>query len=182
MGDSIAAMTPDHAVLFRGFLLPPFVQEHSTTRRVIEAIPAEKGDFRPDAVSRTTLELAWHIVSAEHRFLTAVCAGAFEFAPIPQPEDARDPAGMAAWFDRTFAASRAQVEALPGEQLARVMDFRGLFSLPAVAFVQIAMSHTIHHRGQLSVHLRTMGATVPSIYGETYELAQARLAREAKPS
>ena len=52
--------------------------------------------------------------------------------------------------------------------------------MPAVAFVQIAMNHTIHHRGQLSVHLRAMGAAVPSIYGETYEIAQARLAREAK--
>jgi uncharacterized damage-inducible protein DinB len=75
-----------------------------------------------------------------------------------------------------------RLQALSGEELARFIDFRGLFQMPAVAFVQIGLNHTIHHRGQLSVHLRAMGAQCPSIYGETYEIAQAKLAREAKPS
>jgi uncharacterized damage-inducible protein DinB len=35
------------------------------------------------------------------------------------------------------------------------------------------MSHTIHHRGQLSQYLRPMGAKVPSIYGMSYDDAQA---------
>jgi uncharacterized damage-inducible protein DinB len=35
------------------------------------------------------------------------------------------------------------------------------------------MSHTIHHRGQLSQYLRPMGAKVPSIYGQSYDDAQA---------
>jgi uncharacterized damage-inducible protein DinB len=38
------------------------------------------------------------------------------------------------------------------------------------------MNHTIHHRGQLSSYLRCMGAKVPSIYGESYDDAQARKA------
>lgn len=173
-------MTPEHAQLFLGFVLPAFKQEHVTTKRVIEAIPADKADTRPDSISRTTLDLAWHIVSAEQRFLTAVCAGAFDYAPIPRPDSVRDPAGIAAWFDQSFAAGMERVQALTGEQLARVIDFRGRFQMPAVAFVQIALNHTIHHRGQLSVHLRAMGAKVPSIYGETYEIAQARQAGEGK--
>jgi uncharacterized damage-inducible protein DinB len=171
-------MTPDHATLMLGFVLPPFIQEHATTRRVIEAIPKDNAGYRPDSISRTTLDLAWHIVSIEKRFLTAVCVGTFDYTPVPRPDTASDPPGIVAWFDETWAASLERVRALTGEQLARVIDFRGLFQLPAVAFVQICMSHTIHHRGQLSVHLRSMGATVPSIYGETYEIAQARLAKE----
>jgi len=175
-------MTPEHAQLFLGFVLPAFKQEHPTTRRVIEAIPAERAGTRPDSISRTTLDLAWHIVSAEQRFLNAVCAGAFDYAPIPRPDDVQDPSGIAGWFDRSFAASTERLQALSGEQLARVIDFRGLFQMPAVAFVQISLNHTIHHRGQLSVHLRAMGATCPSIYGETYEMAQAKQAKEGKPS
>src|SRR5262245_39285634 len=175
-------MTPEHAQLFLGFVLPAFKQEHPTTKRVIEAIPAEKADTRPDSISRTTLDLAWHIVSAEQRFLTAVCAGAFDYAPIPRPDTVRDPAAIAAWFDQSFAASLEKLQALGGEQLAKVIDFRGLFQMPAVVFVQIGLNHTIHHRGQMSVHLRAMGAQVPSIYGETYEMAQAKLAKEARPS
>ena len=37
----------------------------------------------------------------------------------------------------------------------------------------IGLKHSIHHRGQLSMYLRPMGAKVPSIYGESYDSAQA---------
>ena len=57
-----------------------------------------------------------------------------------------------------------------------------MFQLPAVAFIQLALNHTIHHRGQLSMYLRPMGAKVPAIYGESYDTAQERLAKEGKAS
>ena len=62
------------------------------------------------------------------------------------------------------------------EALIKVVDLRGLFQFPAVAYVQLGVCHSIHHRGQLSMYLRPMGAKVPSIYGESYD---ARVAREA---
>jgi uncharacterized damage-inducible protein DinB len=74
-----------------------------------------------------------------------------------------------------------KLQALGGEQLAKVLDFRGLFQAPAAAFIQISINHTIHHRGQLTMYLRPMGAKVPSIYGESYDATQDRLAREGKP-
>jgi uncharacterized damage-inducible protein DinB len=54
-----------------------------------------------------------------------------------------------------------------------------MFQFPAIAFIQLALNHTVHHRGQLSMYLRPMGAKVPSIYGESYDATQARLAKEA---
>jgi uncharacterized damage-inducible protein DinB len=51
--------------------------------------------------------------------------------------------------------------------------------MPSVFFVQLAIAHSSHHRGQLSVYLRPMGAKVPSIYGESYDDAQARLAAQS---
>jgi len=59
---------------------------------------------------------------------------------------------------------------------------RWISGLPAVGFIQLALNHTIHHRGQLSVYLRPMGGKVPSIYGESYDATQARLAKESKAS
>jgi len=56
------------------------------------------------------------------------------------------------------------------------VDFRGMFQKPAVTFLITGLHHTIHHRGQLSSYLRAMGAKVPSIYGESYDDAQARKA------
>ena len=65
---------------------------------------------------------------------------------------------------------------LRGDQLVKMVDFRGLFQRPAVSFALLGMVHTIHHRGQLSSYLRCMGAKVPSIYGESYDDTQARKA------
>jgi uncharacterized damage-inducible protein DinB len=36
---------------------------------------------------------------------------------------------------------------------------------PRFEMIQDTINHWAHHRGQLTVYLRLMGATVPSIYG-----------------
>jgi len=179
---SPAPLTPDQARFILSLALPTLKTEHQTTKRVIEAIPLNNGDYRPDAASKTALELAWHIVAAEKRFLSGIPVGAFDFNPVHRPESITNSAGMVVWFDETFAANLEKLERTGGETLTRMIDFRGLFQLPAVAFVQLAMNHTIHHRGQLSVYLRPMGSKVPSIYGESYDTTQARLAKEEKAS
>jgi uncharacterized damage-inducible protein DinB len=170
-------ITPDQAKFLLAQALTGIMMEHATTMRVIEAIPLDKGDYRPDPVSKSALELAWHIVAAEKRFLSGICTGAFDFSPINRPDSIRNSAQIAAWFDETFNANIKQIEALSGEQLARFVDFRG-FQMPAVSFLNLSQHHSIHHRGQLSAYLRPMGAKVPSIYGESYDVAQARATKE----
>ena len=65
------------------------------------------------------------------------------------------------------------------DQLMKSIDFRGMFQYPAVAYLEFAIRHTIHHRGQLSMYLRPMGAKVPSIYGESHDAAEARKAAQS---
>jgi uncharacterized damage-inducible protein DinB len=178
----MSQLTADQAKFVFAMALPTLTSEHQTTKRVIEAIPLDKGDYRPDAVSKSALELAWHIVAAEKRFLGGIPAGAFDFTPIHRPDSITNSAGIAAWFDETFAANLQKLNGISGETLAKMVDFRGMFQLPAVGFVQLALNHSIHHRGQLSMYLRPMGAKVPAIYGESYDTTQARLAKEGKAS
>ena len=179
---SSSQLTSEQAKLIMGMAVPTLKNEHLTTKRVIEAIPLDKGDYRPDNISKTALELAWHIVASEKRFFGGISAGALDLTPIHRPESVRDSAGIARWFDETFTADLEKLESISGEQLVKMIDFRGLFQLPAVAFLQVAMNHSIHHRGQLSMYLRPMGAKVPAIYGESYDTAQARLAKQGKAS
>lgn len=176
----MSALNPEQAIFLRELNLPAIKREHDITKRVIEAIPLDKGDYRPDAVTKTALELAWHIVAAEHRFLNGISAGEFDFTPINRTESISNSAAISRWFDESFAASIAKIEKLGGEQLAKIVDFRGMFQLPAVAYLMFTSNHTIHHRGQLSMYLRPMGAKVPSIYGESYDAAQERMAKEQK--
>lgn len=175
-------ITPDQAKFLLATSLPALKNEHAITKRVIEAIPLDKGDYRPDAVSKSALELAWHIAAAEKRFLRGICTGAFDFSPIHRPDSVGNSAQIAAWLDEVYAENVPQVEKLSDEQLARSVDFRGIFQFPAVGFLQVCLNHSIHHRGQLSTYLRPMGAKVPSIYGESYDVTQERLAKESKAS
>jgi uncharacterized damage-inducible protein DinB len=47
-----------------------------------------------------------------------------------------------------------------------VQDGRTLMSLPRAAFLRnVMLNHWYHHRGQLGVYLRLLGAAVPSSYG-----------------
>jgi uncharacterized damage-inducible protein DinB len=160
----MATLQTDQALFLRQFMLGVLEREHATTRRVIEAIPADKGDYRPDSIVKNANDLAWHIVGAEHRFMEAVAHGVFDFTNTGRPPELVTSADVVRWYAETF----------PRDALTKVVDFRGLFQLPAVTYLQTAQMHSIHHRGQLSMYLRPMGAKVPAIYGESYDSAQAR--------
>jgi uncharacterized damage-inducible protein DinB len=171
------AFQPQHAAAyFNAFSLAALKNEHRVTKQIIEAIPVDKGDYRPEPIAKTALELAWHIVAAEHRFMEGIAAGQFDFTPNHRPESIKDSRGTAEWYEKTFDADFARMSKLSGEQLVKVIDFRGMFQLPAIAYVQFNLHHSIHHRGQLSMYLRPMGAKVPAIYGESYDSAEAKKA------
>src|ERR1700724_2879125 len=123
-------MTPDQAKFLLALTLPTIKTEHATTMKVIQAIPLDKGDYRPEPVAKSALELAWHIVAAENRFFGAICTGKFDCTPNHRPESIRNSAEIAAWFDETFNANVKQIEGLSGEQLTKSIDFRGTFQLP----------------------------------------------------
>jgi uncharacterized damage-inducible protein DinB len=171
-------MQPDQAsFLLHGAFLPALKNERRITQTVIEAIPLDKGDYRPDPVSKSALELAWHIVATEMRFMDAVQAGGFDFSPRPLPDSIRNSRDLSAWYTENFEPNFEKLTKLSNEQLVKIVDFRGLFQLPAVMYLNFVVSHSIHHRGQLSMYLRPVGAKVPAIYGESYDSAEARKAK-----
>ncbi|HJZ71241.1 MAG TPA: DinB family protein [Vicinamibacterales bacterium] len=170
----MATMQPDQALFLREWMLEALKREHPITRRVIDAIPVDKGIYRPDTIVKNADDLAWHIVVAEHRFMDAVVNGVFDVTPGPRPETLETSGDISRWYADTFAQDVERVAALPVDTLLKVVDFRGIFQRPAVAYLHTAHLHSIHHRGQLSMYLRPMGAKVPAIYGESYDSALAK--------
>jgi uncharacterized damage-inducible protein DinB len=158
-------MTNDQAeFLLNQIYIPQIQNEHKTTSRVIAAMPADKCDWKPHPNSMGALELAWHIASADCFFLNGVAAGKFERGG-PMPETIKTPQDVVIWFDENFAKATTALSALKGDDLTRPIDFRGVFNFPAIVYVGLMNSHSIHHRGQLSAYLRPMGGKVPRIYG-----------------
>jgi uncharacterized damage-inducible protein DinB len=171
------AITPEQAVfLLQNIYLGPLKIESRTTRAILEAVPADKADYRPDPYSKTANELVRHIAASDNRFLETVINGVFDSNPSLLPENVKTPAEVAKWYDERFAKNHEALTKLSSDQLLKVVDFRGMFQRPAVTFLMMGLHHTIHHRGQLSSYLRSMGAKVPAIYGESYDSAQAKQA------
>lgn len=158
-------MTPEQAsFLLHEVYLPQLRTEQKTTKRIIAAIPADKCDHRPDPKSMTAWDLATHVASAEIFFLSGISKGAFERADGAIPESVKTPAELAAWYEESFTKAIAKLAATSAEDLAKPTTF-AVYTLPAASYGGFLMSHSLHHRGQLSAYLRPMGAKVPRIYG-----------------
>ena len=173
-------MKADQAVfLLQNVYLGPLKNESRTTKKILEAVPADKGEYRPEPAARSAIELVRHIAAADNRFVETVLNGVFDTSPAMIPDNVKTPGEIAAWYEQRYAKNYEALTTISGEQLIKIIDFRGMMQRPAVTFVMMGLHHTIHHRGQLSSYLRCMGAKVPSIYGESYDDAQARKAAQA---
>lgn len=158
-------MQPSEATTIRNFLLGTIRNEHETTLRVLAAVPAERSAYTPDAKSMTALDLAWHIASSEIYFMEGSAAGAFPAGEPGRPESMGTPTQIIDWYREQHKAALAKVASMSGEDCTRVISFHGMFEAPAIGYLQLMITHAVHHRGQLSAYLRPMGAKVPSIYG-----------------
>lgn len=159
-------MQPDQATFLLHFLLPQLKSEQVITVKIMRAIPPDEGGYKPDPKSKSALELAWHIALVEIWLLDAVIHRHFgEIAP--KPSGVNTGPDIAQWYEENFAQRMPLLEALSGEELATPVEFIGLRNDPAVAYLNIAIRHAVHHRGQLSAYLRPMGVKVPAIYVES---------------
>jgi len=166
-------------VLVQSALLGTIKSESRTTKSVLAAVPNSNLDYRPDSCAKTAIELVRHIAVSENRFLECVSTGTYDTTSPALPENITTPADIAAWYEQSFSRNFDAVSKLSGEQLIKMVDFRGMFQRPAYFFLQLCLLHSVHHRGQLSTYLRPMGSKVPAIYGESYDSAEAKKAAAA---
>lgn len=160
-------MEANQARFLLNWLVPQLEQEIATTRKVLAAVPADKGDYRPHQTSKSALELAWHLASSDWWFLDGILNGQFRAGGGEIPREIRSPADVASWYDKEVPPLVERLKALTDQQLARPISLLGVMELPAVQYLLVTMLHSAHHRGQLSSYLRPMGAKVPAIYGSS---------------
>jgi uncharacterized damage-inducible protein DinB len=159
-------MTPDQARFLFDFLLPQLKSEQAVTQKILSSVPPNMGGYRPAHRSMSALELARHIAAVEVWFLDAIIQR--NFGDVTRFSEAvKTCHDVAECYAENFTRRMALLEQLSSDDLATPVDFIGLRKDPAVAYLNIAMRHSIHHRGQLSAYLRPMGAKVPAIYVES---------------
>ncbi len=153
-------------------LLAEFEQESQTTKRFIESLSGKDLFWKPHDKSWTAGQLALHIA----KLPTEVTQMAQQDKCPPPPgmtKPAPQPQTLSEIFDEFAKGIEAVKHILPtfndqqmNDTWALVVDGQPLFSTPRAGFLRsILLNHLYHHRGQLGVYLRLLGAQVPSSYG-----------------
>jgi uncharacterized damage-inducible protein DinB len=142
--------------------------EFPATIRVLSAVQDDHRDYRPDPKSRSAWELVTHIATADVWFMDSIEQGVFQFDPekATQAEEGfKRVTDVVEFYKETFPARLARLRSLSDQQLAEDVDFFGMMRMSRASWIGFANNHSVHHRGQLSAHLRAMGCKVPDIYG-----------------
>ena len=158
-------MTQEQAAAVRDVFTGFMELEGAGTRKVIAGIPNGQRDYRPDPKSRSAWELATHLAMSDVWFADCILNGAFVWTGEPPiPAEMKDPAAVAQWHEREMGSRLAKLRAMTPERLVTPVDFFGT-TKPAVVWLGMMYSHSIHHRGQLGTYLRPMGSKMPALYG-----------------
>jgi uncharacterized damage-inducible protein DinB len=150
--------------------------ELANTRRVLERVPDEHWDWQPHEKSMTLGRIAGHLATLPWLGTQVLETDELDVRGAPRPPAPANREEVLRTFDETSSALVAAVNGAPREAWGQTWKLKAggqvFLSLPrAGALRAMYISHTIHHRGQLTVYLRLLGVPVPGMYGPSADEA-----------
>jgi uncharacterized damage-inducible protein DinB len=155
------------------FFLAQLEREHAISRRVLSHVPEGRSDWKPHDRSMALGALGTLVATMPAWIGMVVTRDELDVHPKDgegfRPPAWRTNAQLLEQFEHSAAEARAAVAATDDAFLAtpwkllaagKVVDER-----PRHEVIADTLCHAAHHRGQLAVYLRLLGAIVPSIYG-----------------
>ncbi len=156
-------------------LLPEYDHEMATTRKLLERVPEDRLGWKPHDKSMSLGRLATHLAELPGLGVRIVESDSIDLAPPGgsggfKPNTLSSRQEILDTFDSKVAEGRAAIESIEDPDMLKPWSLlnggQPVFNLPRVAVLRTMLfSHSIHHRGQLSVYLRLNDVPVPSIYG-----------------
>jgi uncharacterized damage-inducible protein DinB len=150
--------------------LPEFDQEMATTRRLLERVPSDKGQWKPHPKSFALAHLA-QLVALMPGWLTNILGETSLDLGAAKGYSYETTETLLGVFDTNVREAREALskasDADFGVSWSLKHGERVLMSMPRVAVVRQTINHLVHHRGQLTVYLRLQDVPIPSIYGPT---------------
>lgn len=153
-------------------LLAELEQEAETARRVLERVPETKLSWKPHEKSMTLGQLAMHLASLPGAIAELSAQETFDVTTVvPRPEAASREEVLKT-LERSLGRARTLLGEMNDADLATpwrmVQGDRVVMELSRGALLRsVMLNHLYHHRGQLTVYLRLVGAPVPAVYGES---------------
>ncbi|SHN36315.1 DinB family protein [Chitinophaga sp. CF418] len=161
-------------------LLQEFEHEVTSTRKLLQAVPARDIDFKPSPISWTMGQLAQHIATIYYWYVGTLTQDVYDMATDRlERGDPADIQATLALFEANVEKARAALKTVTEEKLQiqwtmKIGERTVLGPLPRGMVLRgFLFNHIYHHRGEMMVYLRSTGNIVPSLYGPTYEQEQA---------
>lgn len=147
-------------------------REAATTRKLLERVPDDKLDWRPHAKSTPIGKLAMHIAVLPGRFGERLAADGFDVSKATPPPPPTKTADILKTFDESVSSAKKALATMDDKAALGTWTLsygdKTIASMPRLGIVRtLLLSHSIHHRGQLSVYLRLLDVPVPCVYGPT---------------
>ena len=164
------------------FLLAELDREVERSRRALEQVPEGKYDWKPHERSMIFGYLANMVATIPSWVAMEINQDELDAAPAAgkrMEQKRMDTSGeLLKALDKTAAEARLALKQTTNEHLMtnwRLLA-RGqvVVEEPRYVMIQDTINHWCHHRGQMTVYLRLMGAKVPSIYGPSADDNQFR--------
>ena len=154
-------------------------REAQGTIRLLEALPTEQYDYRPDPKGRSIGELAWHLSEIDGFLSFGVVERRFKLEDtLPELARPREVRLLAPGYRRVHELAMARLQKLKIEDLEDSITF---FDGRPMTIRDILwgalLHHKIHHRAQLVLMCRMAGGTPPGLYGPNREEMQAMRAQ-----
>jgi uncharacterized damage-inducible protein DinB len=155
------------------FLLAELDREVDRSRRALEQVPAGKYDWKPHDKSMIFGYLADMVAAIPSWIAMEITQDELDVAPeggsgMKQTRKETSAALLKA-LDETAAGARSALTKTTDDHLMTPWRLlaRGqvVIEAPRHVMIQDTINHWSHHRGQMTVYLRLMGAKVPALYG-----------------
>jgi uncharacterized damage-inducible protein DinB len=157
----------------RDFFLAQLEREADASRKVIDRVPEGRGDWKPHEKSMELGRLA--SLSATMPGWVAMIINRDELA-LDDPSNehlktkpASSRAELARSLDENVASAQTALKGAAEEHLLKhwrlMMGGQAIIDQPRYEVIADTFCHLGHHRGQLTVYLRLLGASVPALYG-----------------
>jgi uncharacterized damage-inducible protein DinB len=154
-------------------------REAQSTIRILESLPTDKYDFRPEPKGRSIGEMAWHLSEIDGCVSFGVAERRFSLDDnLPELARPRQIELLAPGYRKVHELAVARLEKLQESELDdKVTYFDGSTLAIRQILWEALLNHMIHHRAQLVLLARQAGGTPPGIYGPNREEMQAIMAK-----
>jgi uncharacterized damage-inducible protein DinB len=135
-----------------------FLAHRSVTIELINKIEKEHYDYKPTPTSMPAKDLVTHMLFAFYSFAKTAKSGDPTLFREKIEETETDLRKLAEMYTEK---TKSLLESLTDEDFDRMLDLTAIFGaqMSVAQFLQLAMDHEIHHKGQLFVYVREMGHT-----------------------